>query len=156
MKVAVSATGTSLSSQVDPRFGRCPYFLIVETDSMSVEAYPNENAGLQGGAGIQAAGFVANKGAKAVLTGRCGPNAVLALAAAGVDLYEALVGVTVQDAVKKLLNKELTPSAGNASVLPDATPTVPGFRQGFGRGQGRRGGKMMGAGKAGQGGRFLR
>ncbi|MDX9786494.1 MAG: NifB/NifX family molybdenum-iron cluster-binding protein [Desulfobacterales bacterium] len=140
MKLAVSAAGKTLSSQVDPRFGRCPYFLIVETDSMAIAAYPNENAGLQGGAGIQAAAFVAEKGAKAVLTGRCGPNAVLALAAAGIDLYEAVGGIPAREAIDKFLSKELTPSGGNAAELFDVKSSPFGMHQEFGRRPGSRGG----------------
>ncbi len=76
MKIAVSSTGKDLSSQIDPRFGRCPFFIIVDTKDMSFEVYNNENGTLTSGAGIQAAGFIASKGADAVLTGNCGPNAM--------------------------------------------------------------------------------
>ncbi|MBW1920081.1 MAG: dinitrogenase iron-molybdenum cofactor biosynthesis protein, partial [Deltaproteobacteria bacterium] len=69
MRVAVSSSGDQLDSQIDPRFGRCAYFLIVETDDMSFVAFPNENVALGGGAGIQSAQFVASKGVKAVITG---------------------------------------------------------------------------------------
>ena len=58
MKVAVSSTGTDLSAKIDPRFGRCAYFVIVDTDDMSVKAFPNDGAGLSGGAGVQAAAAV--------------------------------------------------------------------------------------------------
>jgi len=53
MKVAVSSSGTNLDSQIDPRFGRCTYFIIVNTDDMSFEAFDNEGIALGGGAGIQ-------------------------------------------------------------------------------------------------------
>ncbi|MCD6305117.1 MAG: NifB/NifX family molybdenum-iron cluster-binding protein, partial [Deltaproteobacteria bacterium] len=86
MKVAVSATGNGLESEVDPRFGRCAYFIVVDTDTMGYEVFDNANLSLGGGAGIQSAQFVASKGAKAVITGNCGPNAVRTLAAAGVEL----------------------------------------------------------------------
>lgn len=84
MKIAVSSSGKDLDSQVDPRFGRCAYFVIVETDSMSFESFDNENIALGGGAGIQSAQFVASKGAGAVITGNCGPNAVQTLSASRV------------------------------------------------------------------------
>jgi predicted Fe-Mo cluster-binding NifX family protein len=41
MKIAVSATGTDLNAQVDPRFGRCANFILVDTDTMAFEAIPN-------------------------------------------------------------------------------------------------------------------
>ncbi len=75
MKVAASASGPDLESAIDPRFGRCQYLTIVDTDSMEFESMPNQAASAAGGAGMQAAQLVVQKGAKAVLTGRCGPNA---------------------------------------------------------------------------------
>ena len=76
MKVAISSIGKDLDSLIDSRFGRCPYFVIVETDDMSFEVFDNESIALGGGAGIQSAQFISSKGAKAVITGHCGPNAV--------------------------------------------------------------------------------
>ena len=87
MKVAISSSGKDLNSQVDPRFGRCTYFLIVDTDDMSFEVFDNESGMLGGGAGIQSAQFVASKGARAVITGNCGPNAVSTLDAAGIQVF---------------------------------------------------------------------
>jgi predicted Fe-Mo cluster-binding NifX family protein len=55
MKVAVSSTGKNLDSPIDPRFGRCSWFLIIETEDMSFETFSNESIGLGGGAGIQSA-----------------------------------------------------------------------------------------------------
>ena len=59
MKVAVSSTGKNLDSAIDPRFGRCAYFLIVETDDMGFEVFDNQSIALGGGAGIQSAQFIA-------------------------------------------------------------------------------------------------
>ena len=53
MKVAVGSSGKDLNSQIDPRFGRCSYFLIIETDDMSFDLFGNENIARSGGAGIQ-------------------------------------------------------------------------------------------------------
>jgi len=53
MKVAISSSGKDLDSQIDPNFGRCPYYLIVETDDMSFEALDNESVALELGAGVQ-------------------------------------------------------------------------------------------------------
>ena len=100
MKLAVSSQGKNIESPVDPRFGRCAYFLIVETDDLRFEAFDNENRSLGGGAGIQSAQLVASKGAKVILTGFCGPNAVRTLSAAGIELYVVQSG-TVKEAVEK-------------------------------------------------------
>ncbi|MGD9302757.1 MAG: NifB/NifX family molybdenum-iron cluster-binding protein, partial [Desulfobacterales bacterium] len=57
MIIAVSSYGKDLNSQIDPRFGRCSYFLVVNPDDMSFEVFKNESAVLGGGAGIQSAQF---------------------------------------------------------------------------------------------------
>ena len=99
MKIAVTAREKTLDDQVDPRFGRCAYFLIVDTENMSVEAVPNPNTTAGGGAGIQAAQLMADRGVEAVQTGNCGPNAYRTLEAADIRV---VVGVTgrVKDAVE--------------------------------------------------------
>jgi predicted Fe-Mo cluster-binding NifX family protein len=92
MKIAISSSGKDLDAMIDPRFGRCAYFVILDTDDMSFEAYENESAALGGGAGIQSAQFVASKGAQTVITGDCGPKAVQALSAAGVQIVTGQSG----------------------------------------------------------------
>jgi predicted Fe-Mo cluster-binding NifX family protein len=100
MKIAVSSNGNHLDSQIDPRFGRCAYFLIVNQNDMNFESFNNESIALGGGAGIQAAQFVASKGAKAILTGHVGPNAVKALTTAGIEVYVGQAG-TVREALER-------------------------------------------------------
>jgi predicted Fe-Mo cluster-binding NifX family protein len=110
MKVAISATGRTLDDAVDPRFGRCSTFLLVETDDMTFEAVENGNSSLGGGAGIQTAQLVAQKGAKAVLTGNCGPNAHQTLSAAGIDVIVGCSG-TVSEVVVRFKAGQLQPTA---------------------------------------------
>lgn len=88
MKIAISATGSTMESKMDQRFGRAAYFLIVETESMDLEAVDNAAAASSGGAGISAAQSVADKGAKAVITGNVGPNAMNVLKAAKIEIYK--------------------------------------------------------------------
>ncbi len=133
MKVAVSAVAGSLDAQVDPRFGRCPYFVIVDTETMSFEAVPNVSQGALRGAGIQAAQIVANRGIQAVLTGNVGPNAFQALSSAGINVVTGVFG-TVRDAVEKFKSGQLKATA---------TPTGFGLG-GFGRGMGRGSRRGMG------------
>ena len=75
MKIAITATGPSLDDQVEARFGRAPYYLFVETETMEVETVQNPNAAAGGGAGIQSAQLMSDHDVKYVLTGNCGPNA---------------------------------------------------------------------------------
>jgi predicted Fe-Mo cluster-binding NifX family protein len=87
MKIVVTAEGNDLSAPTNPRFGRCPTFIFVETDTMAFEAVPNPALSASGGAGIQAAQFVVERGAGAVLTGNLGPNAADVFGAADVPVY---------------------------------------------------------------------
>jgi predicted Fe-Mo cluster-binding NifX family protein len=147
MKIAISSSGKDLSSQLDPRFGRCRYFLIVETDTMSFEFFDNDNAALGGGAGIQSAQFIAAKGAKALITGHCGPNAIQTLSAAGVQVYVGQAG-TVQDLVDKFKNGQLAPTTeANASAHAGMGGKGMGRGQGMGRGRGM-GGRGTGGASA--------
>ncbi len=88
MKIAVSATGNTLESGLDQRFGRAVSFIIVETDTMGYEALDNMAAASAGGAGISAAQSVVDKGAAAVITGNVGPNAMNVLKAANIEIYK--------------------------------------------------------------------
>jgi len=99
MKIAISATTPDLSAKVDPRFGRCQYFVIVDPDSMEFEGIENSSASAGGGAGIAAAQMVVGKEVEAVLTGNCGPNAFSVLEAAGIKVMTGVSG-TVQEAVE--------------------------------------------------------
>ncbi|HOL66201.1 MAG TPA: NifB/NifX family molybdenum-iron cluster-binding protein [bacterium] len=116
MKIAVTATGKSLDEQVDQRFGRCRWFLIVDTDSLDYEAVENTSAELGGGAGIQAAQLVSGQEVKYVLTGNCGPNAFRTLQAAGIKVVTGVRG-TVRQAVEQFKAGEFSNSSG---------PNVPG------------------------------
>jgi len=118
MKVAVTARGTTLDDQVDPRFGRCVNFVIVETDDLSLEAIENGNASAGGGAGIQSAQAVADKDVKVVLTGNCGPNAFRTLEAAGIEVVVGVSG-TIREAIEAYKTGTLT-ATGAANVASHA------------------------------------
>ncbi len=115
MKICVTSTGNSLDSQIDPRFGRCQYFIIVDSETMEYEAIQNPNIASFGGAGIQSGQLIASKGAEIVLTGNVGPNAFATLQAAGLKIITGITGL-VKDVVQKYKKGELPSVAG---------PTVP-------------------------------
>ena len=116
MKVGISSTGEDLNANVDPRFGRCKYFLIVDTETMNFEPISNESAMASGGAGIQAAQTIAQTGIKVMITGNTGPNAFQTLSAAGIKVITGASG-TVKDIVEKYKKGELqetnAPSVGS-------------------------------------------
>lgn len=176
MKVVVSATGDDMDTEVSPVFGRCPFYVFVDTESMEWSAVANPAMGASGGAGIQAAQFVLEQGAKAVLTGNVGPNAIEVLDAAGVGVFPVSQG-TVREAVEAFRAESL-PKAAGATVPADTGKVAPrisgttvmpsagidagqgvrrGMGQGTGRGagqgavMGRGGGRGMGGGGGGGG-----
>jgi predicted Fe-Mo cluster-binding NifX family protein len=114
MKIAISSTGSNLSDQVDPRFGRCPYFIIAQPDTMVFEALQNAGATAPGGAGIATAQMIADQGVAAVVTGNCGPKAYQVLASAGIQVFTGAAG-TVQEAIEDYNSGNLQ-SAAEATV----------------------------------------
>ncbi len=99
MKIAVTAKGNTLQDKVDPRFGRAAYILIVDIESMTVDAIDNSaNINAFKGAGIQAATMIHDRGAEVLLTGYCGPNAYKTLSAASIKVVSDVVG-TVKEAI---------------------------------------------------------
>ncbi len=96
MKIALSTVEGRLEAALDPRFGRAAYFLIVDPENLQFGAIPNPNVNARGGAGIQSAQLVLEKGAEVVITGSCGPNAFRVLQSAGVSIYEGGHGTARQ------------------------------------------------------------
>jgi predicted Fe-Mo cluster-binding NifX family protein len=128
LKIAISAAGPSLDAEVDPRFGRCQYFLIVDPDTMEFEAIENTSGMASGGAGIASAQTVAGKGVQVVLTGHCGPNAYQTLSAAGIQVITEVSG-KVKDAVEGHKSGQYKGSSG-----PSVSAHF-GMGRGMGKGQ---------------------
>ena len=116
MKICITSEGKTLDSKVDPRFGRCQNFILVNPDTLEFEAIENSNINQAGGAGIQSGQLMASKGIKAVLTGNVGPNAFQTLNAGGIDIYTGVSG-SVKEAIEAYksgkLKKTESPSVGS-------------------------------------------
>jgi predicted Fe-Mo cluster-binding NifX family protein len=138
MKLAISSTGKDLDSELDPRFGRCPYFIIVDPNTMEFESIDNSGGMSSGGAGISAAQLIAGKGANIVLTGSCGPNAFEALSGAGIQIISGLSG-SLRDAIEKFKSGQLNPISQPdvASHFGMGQGPGPGMGGGMGRGGGQ-------------------
>lgn len=107
MKIAVTSQGPDIESELDPRFGRAAYIVFVDSDTFEFESLDNsENVKALKGAGIQAAGAVAEKGAEVLITGYCGPNAFKALKAGNVGVVPDGQG-TVRSAIEAFLAGKL-------------------------------------------------
>ncbi|MDD5070263.1 MAG: NifB/NifX family molybdenum-iron cluster-binding protein [Candidatus Omnitrophica bacterium] len=122
MKICITSEGSSLDSKVDPLFGRCRNFIIVDTDTLEFEAIVNPNIESMGGSGIQSAQFVASKKVKAVVTGNVGPNAFQTLQAAGIAIFTNASG-TIKEAIEKYKKGEFKvvsgPSVSSHSGMPN-------------------------------------
>jgi predicted Fe-Mo cluster-binding NifX family protein len=114
MKICITSLGDNLDAEIDPRFGRAAYFIIINTDNMESESVQNPYIQAGGGAGVQAAQFVANKNVEAVITGNIGPNSFQVLTEAGLSIISGVSG-SVRSAVEKYKNGELK-SVGNPTV----------------------------------------
>jgi len=153
MKIAISATGPTLDAEVDPRFGRCQYFIIADPKTMEFEAISNTSAAAAGGAGISAAQMIVKKGVEAVLTGNCGPNAHQVLSPAGVKVITGVSG-KVKDAIAEYkLGTYVT--AQQANVPDHFGMGTPGMGGGSGMGRGGGMGRGMGGGMGKGGGRGM-
>jgi len=169
MKIAVTSTGPGLDDNVEARFGRCAYFLVIDTDTKQFEAIENPNIALGGGTGIQSAQLMSEKGVTAVLTGNCGPNAFNVFGQAGIQVIVGISG-QVRDAVEQFNTGDLSSASGpnvashfgvntapqdaNPAQINPGTP-VGGMGGGMGRGMGRGGGMGRGMGRGGGMGRGM-
>ncbi len=158
MKIVVSSTGPTLDSNVDPRFGRASFLLLVDSENGKlIEAIDNnERKNASQGAGIAAAALVADKGAEYILTGVVGPKAMPIVEKAGITVVPNAEG-TVAEAVAQFSATGQS-AGGQADNAPADAPQADTNRQGsgcrreggMGRGQGGGGGMGQGRGK-GQG-----
>jgi predicted Fe-Mo cluster-binding NifX family protein len=115
VKIAVTAQGRELASEVDPRFGRAKYFIVVDTDSGKFTAHDNsQNLNAAQGAGIQAGQNVVELGVEAVITGNVGPKAYATLHAGKVKAYIGASG-SVAESLEAFKAGKL-PAAEGANV----------------------------------------
>ena len=159
MKIAISSTGKGFNSDVDSRFGRCPFYIIIEIENKKIKNEKTiENPAMMqpGGAGIAAAQLIGNEKVEAVITGNMGPNAFSVLQQLGIDVYQG-TGI-IKDVVQQFIDGKLTkinaptgPAHFGMGFGPGAGKGMGGgFGQGAGMGRGRGQGQGgFGAGKGG-------
>ena len=129
MRLAISTGRPDIDGEVDPRFGRCPYLVIVDSESMDFETMANPGATTGGGAGVATAQAIAAKGVAAVLTGNCGPNAYQVLNAANTKVVTGVTG-KVREAVRDYESGRLQ------AVSQPNVEAHAGMRRGMGGGRG--------------------
>ena len=158
MKIAVTTTGPSLDDQVEARFGRTPYYLFIDTETMEVEAVQNPNVAAGGGVGIQSAQLMVEHDVKYVLTGNCGPNASQVFGAAGIQVIVGVSGIARQ-AIDQFKAGTFTASnqpnvashfgmgGGQGMNSSQSIGGGRGMGMGSGRGMGMGSGRGMGGGR---------
>jgi predicted Fe-Mo cluster-binding NifX family protein len=135
MKICITASGEGFESEVDPRFGRCGYFIIYDPETRSVKSISNASTAVAGGAGVKAAEIIANEGVNVLLTGSVGPNAFSIFSELGIDIQTGVKG-TVREAIRQYEAGEL-----QSICSPNGTPGS-GMKKVSGMGKGMKGGGM--------------
>ena len=92
MKLALTVNNQAENPILDRRFGRCPYFLIVDTETQKRTFLSNPGLVSERGAGTQAAQYLVNENVEVIICGDFGPNAYSVLDAAGIQMYTASEG----------------------------------------------------------------
>jgi len=118
--IAVCSKGNLPSSQVDGRFGRCNCFMIWNPDTIAYTALENNGNYLNQGAGTGAAYELMNQGVEILIASQIGPKAFSVLKKAGIQIYEAVQGISIETAMERLANGELKPlEAANKSEMEE-------------------------------------
>jgi len=112
MKIILTATSPNIDSNIDSRFGRGAYLIVVDPDTLEWQAHPNPGVGASGGAGTLAAQFAANQHAISIISGDFGPNAYNALQAAGIAMYLFGACTTVKESIEHFKDGKLERVSG--------------------------------------------
>jgi predicted Fe-Mo cluster-binding NifX family protein len=107
MKVVVTTMGPDLDSEIEPRFWKAVYFLIVDTQTWQCEALLNPGAPSVHAAGTRGALLVEQHKIDASISGDYGPNCYVVLDAAGIRMYLQGSCRTAREAVQALLDGKL-------------------------------------------------
>lgn len=104
MKIAITSKGTELSSEIDPRFGRCKYFIFIDTETMEFVCKENPFINASGGAGVQAGQLVVSENPDLIITGDLGPKALSTVQASGIEYITKVTG-TIEEVVERYKKK---------------------------------------------------
>ncbi len=100
-KILITAKDKTLDSDIDPRFGRCKYFILYENEDF--EVIENKGNKEQHGAGIKAAEQAINLKPDIIITGRLGPNSSSVLAQTGIQIHSS--EGNIRKAIKELVGE---------------------------------------------------
>jgi predicted Fe-Mo cluster-binding NifX family protein len=72
MKLAITSTGNTLSHKIDPRFGRCSYFVIFDTETRSTDFLSNPYKNAKEGVGPSCVKLMSKHGISKIVSGEFG------------------------------------------------------------------------------------
>jgi len=117
MQIAISLQeNNGLDSAVSPIFGRCPYFMLYDTETGTFQIKKNSAKSAAGGAGVQAAQMVVNEGAQAVISGNLGPKAHSVLASAQIKIFQCESG-NAKTALEQFQQQALSSLSGPSAPM---------------------------------------
>jgi|AntAceMinimDraft_16_1070373.scaffolds.fasta_scaffold31416_2 predicted Fe-Mo cluster-binding NifX family protein len=116
MKICITSTGPTMDSPIDPRFGRCQYFLITDEKGELIKAIPNEAVEATRGAGVSAAQMIADEKVHVIITGNMGPNAYRVLESSNLKIFTGVANVSAKEACTSYQNNELEESKSLQSL----------------------------------------
>lgn len=100
MKIVITSQGNNTEATLDPRFGRCSYFAIYDTEKDTVEFEANNNKEAAEGAGPASVAFVANKGAEKIVSGEFGFKIKSLLS----DLNIQMIMIKEEKSIKEIID----------------------------------------------------
>ncbi|KQC03018.1 MAG: dinitrogenase iron-molybdenum cofactor biosynthesis protein [Methanoculleus sp. SDB] len=109
MRICITSKGTDPQDPVEERFGRSPYFLIIDQKTGKWTAVTNPVAADVGGVGPRAAQLLVDNDVSVVITGNVGGNARTALESAGIDVFLVREAATAASAYELYQKGSLQP-----------------------------------------------
>jgi len=107
MKIAVGSLGANLDAWVGARFGYCPQFVIVDTETMDSVMVPMPPTESEEEASLKAIRIVVKNGAEVVIVEEAKPSCRAVMAQLGVEVIEGVQGLTVRQVVERYKSREL-------------------------------------------------
>jgi predicted Fe-Mo cluster-binding NifX family protein len=105
MKVMLATKGPNMDSEIDDRFARAAYFLIYDDETKHLDVIENI-VDVSHGAGPKAVQIAIDNACCCLMSAIPGENAIKAIKAAGIEVYEA-VGLSASVAIDKLKANQL-------------------------------------------------
>lgn len=88
MKIAIGLEENNYNSQVDRRFGRASFFILIDTVTNNYEIIENEAKDEPTGAGLKVVKNLVNLGVDEIIAGEIGPKAAVLIEEFNIPVYK--------------------------------------------------------------------